>query len=230
MRPNGKLFEIQKKFAERNIWFSEQVWKDGIWWVRPQRVPRNSCRVAARPGILSYSPTSICNGVVWYGMHHVVAVHTYLAKAMTTFMESDSKTNNDEKGTHAIIMSGKVTFSQRSLNFGKGSKVTPVVYLSALTHHHFGNPDHPDRPHHHDHPDYRHHPHHPDSHWREAKKDDPDHPNKKSVQYCDVRAVLHSCNFFSMKRPWTLSFEQLLKFQYATDILMSTVNKLWFST
>ena len=71
-------------------------------------------------------------------MRHVEAGHTYLAKAMTTFMESDSKTN-DEKGTHAI-------------------------YLAALTHHHFGNPDHPDRPHHHDHPDYRHHPHHPDSH------------------------------------------------------------------
>ena len=101
--------------------------------------------------------------MIRYGMHHVVAVQTYLAKAMTTFMKSDSKTN-DEKGTHAIIMSGKVTFSQRSLTFGKGSKVTPVVYLAALTHHHFGNPDHPDRPHHHDHPDYRHHPHHPDSH------------------------------------------------------------------
>ena len=84
--------------------------------------------VAARPGILSYSPTSICNGTIWYGMRHVEAGHTYLAKAMTTFVESDSKTNNDEKGTHAIIMSGKVTFSQRSLTFGKGIKISPVVY------------------------------------------------------------------------------------------------------
>ena len=65
--------------------------------------------------------------MIRYGMHHVVAVHTYLTKAMTTFMESDSKTN-DEKGTHAIIMSGKVTFSQRLLTFGKGLKVSPVVY------------------------------------------------------------------------------------------------------
>ena len=133
-------------------------------------------------------------------MHHVVAVHTYLAKAMTTFMESDSKTN-DEKGTHAIIMSGKVTFSQRSLNFGKGSKVTLLcIYLPSLTTtlETLTTLTVPttmttlttvttltiltvidERP----------------------KRMILTTQTKKSVQYCDVRAVLHSCNVFSMKRP-----------------------------
>ena len=103
MGPSCKLFEIEtKSLPSGTFGFESKCGKTGYggWLQPPQRVPRNSCSQAYFHTLLLL----LQSAMLWYG------VHTYLAKAMTTFMESDS-TANYEKGTHAIIMSGKVSFS-----------------------------------------------------------------------------------------------------------------------